>query len=97
MKPKVVKDYKFPQSKEEMPFGPGSEAGVLIEVNSGWRTFRPVIDHEKCIKCLICWVICPDGVISKDTPNWKLTMTIVRVAAFVPMNALKSHHHGERR
>lgn len=72
MKPKVVKEYKFPQTKEEMPFGPGSEAGVLIEVNSGWRNYKPVINHEKCTKCLICWLVCPEGVISKDTPQLEI-------------------------
>jgi len=25
-----------------------------------WRTFKPVIDREKCIKCFICWKFCPD-------------------------------------
>jgi len=25
-----------------------------------WRTFRPVIDRDKCIKCYICWKFCPD-------------------------------------
>lgn len=28
-----------------------------------WRTFRPVINQEKCIRCRICWVYCPDGAI----------------------------------
>ncbi|RLE77977.1 MAG: pyruvate ferredoxin oxidoreductase [Thermoprotei archaeon] len=31
-----------------------------------WRTFRPVIDQEKCVKCLICWVYCPDMAIEWD-------------------------------
>lgn len=72
MKPQVVKNYQFPQSKEQMPFGPGSEAGVLIEINSGWRNLRPVINQEKCTRCLICWLLCPDGVISKDTPQLEI-------------------------
>ncbi|MDK2823417.1 MAG: pyruvate ferredoxin oxidoreductase delta subunit [Clostridia bacterium] len=66
MKPRVVKDFTYPRTKEELPFGPGSQAGVLVEVNSGWRTFKPVLDHEKCINCLRCWLLCPDGVISKE-------------------------------
>jgi pyruvate ferredoxin oxidoreductase delta subunit len=25
------------------------------------RTMRPVIDFEKCIKCTLCWLQCPDS------------------------------------
>lgn len=28
-----------------------------------WRTFRPVIDQEKCIKCYFCYMYCPEGTI----------------------------------
>ncbi len=34
-----------------------------------WRTFRPVIDQERCIRCRLCWVFCPDGAIMElDKP-----------------------------
>lgn len=26
-----------------------------------WRVFRPVLDQERCIRCLLCWVYCPDS------------------------------------
>ncbi len=26
-----------------------------------WRTFKPVIDQEKCIKCYFCFMYCPEG------------------------------------
>ncbi len=29
----------------------------------GWRSFRPVILQEKCIKCYNCWKFCPDSAI----------------------------------
>jgi len=66
-KPKVTRNYQFPTKKEELPKGPGSAAGVLTDVNSGWRTFRPIIDNDKCSFCLRCWLVCPDGVIDKST------------------------------
>ena len=25
-----------------------------------WRTFRPVIDLDKCDRCYTCWIFCPD-------------------------------------
>jgi pyruvate ferredoxin oxidoreductase delta subunit len=36
-----------------------------------WRSQTPHIDHDKCTKkdsCLICWLYCPDGVISHEFP-----------------------------
>ena len=29
-----------------------------------WRTFRPILDPEKCINCLICWKYCPEPCIT---------------------------------
>ena len=36
-----------------------------------WRSQTPVIDHDKCSKktsCLLCWMYCPDGLISSAFP-----------------------------
>ena len=50
---------------KELPLG----ALILEAGNSekyetgGWRTFIPVHDDEKCIHCLLCWILCPDGAI----------------------------------
>ncbi|RLG53284.1 MAG: ferredoxin [Thermoproteota archaeon] len=30
-----------------------------------WRVFKPVIDQEKCTKCLQCWLFCPDASIKR--------------------------------
>ena len=24
-----------------------------------WRSFRPVVDRDKCVKCAVCWLYCP--------------------------------------
>ena len=44
--------------------------GVILEAGSaeeyetgGWRAFRPIWDKEKCVKCLRCWIHCPDDSI----------------------------------
>jgi 2-oxoisovalerate ferredoxin oxidoreductase delta subunit len=29
-----------------------------------WRSQRPVVDLDKCIKCYICIDLCPEGAIS---------------------------------
>lgn len=41
---------------------PGS---TLDSRTGGWRTFRPVIEQDKCKKCGICWMNCPDNAIKK--------------------------------
>ncbi|RLG47875.1 MAG: ferredoxin [Thermoproteota archaeon] len=37
--------------------------GALGRTGS-WRVFRPVLDREKCVKCWLCWLYCPEEVIS---------------------------------
>jgi 2-oxoacid:acceptor oxidoreductase delta subunit (pyruvate/2-ketoisovalerate family) len=24
-----------------------------------WRSMRPVVDRDKCVKCAVCWLYCP--------------------------------------
>lgn len=61
-----IKEWKRPEHIDDYPVGPAFEGGHLNEKNSGWRTFRPEIDKEKCINCLKCYIVCPDGVIYKE-------------------------------
>ena len=28
-----------------------------------WRTYKPVVDNEKCISCSLCSKFCPEGCI----------------------------------
>lgn len=38
------------------------EAGGSKSEHTGtWRTFRPVVDQDKCSKCGICEKFCPDS------------------------------------
>ena len=30
------------------------------------RVFRPILDKEKCVKCLRCWIYCPEGTIIRN-------------------------------
>ncbi|MDO5149999.1 MAG: 4Fe-4S binding protein [Oscillospiraceae bacterium] len=62
MKPylREKKVFKFDDVPEDTSF----EAGYLVTKNSGWRSIRPVIDTEKCVGCMQCYLYCPDGVIS---------------------------------
>jgi len=44
------------------------DAGNAMEYKTGsWRVMRPVYTREKCIDCMLCWLICPDmSIIQKD-------------------------------
>jgi 2-oxoacid:acceptor oxidoreductase delta subunit (pyruvate/2-ketoisovalerate family) len=45
---------------------PIGEDGIY-EINTGkWRTFRPVIDQAKCVKCAICAFFCPAQAVKRD-------------------------------
>ena len=36
---------------------------ALAGSRADWRTFRPVVDSEKCTGCRMCWVYCPEHCI----------------------------------
>ncbi|MCD6477844.1 MAG: 4Fe-4S binding protein [Candidatus Aenigmarchaeota archaeon] len=36
------------------------------EKTGKWRVFKPIINEEKCIKCKLCWLYCPENVITID-------------------------------
>jgi pyruvate ferredoxin oxidoreductase delta subunit len=68
-KPTTV-SFCYPAGKEDMPIGPYAKAGVLVDINAGWRTARPIVDQSKCTKCLKCWLICPDGAIGRTAEGY---------------------------
>ncbi len=44
-------------------FNPGN----TVEYHTGdWRSIRPEINREKCTKCGICWIYCPDAAVRVD-------------------------------
>lgn len=48
--------------------------GNASELKTGdWRSSRPVVNYEKCIKCGRCYIICPDMVYTpKDDGYYEL-------------------------
>jgi len=42
----------------------GLAASVRTQRHTGdWRSFMPVVDDEKCTKCGLCVIYCPDACI----------------------------------
>ena len=39
---------------------PGS---TTVTKTGSWRTFVPIFNHDKCIKCSLCEIYCPEGCI----------------------------------
>lgn len=60
MKEQIKKEYK---DYRDLPLTPICSVSSRANKTGGWKTFRPVLDKEKCIKCLICWKFCPDVAI----------------------------------
>jgi 2-oxoacid:acceptor oxidoreductase delta subunit (pyruvate/2-ketoisovalerate family) len=55
--------------KKLLPGAVISEAGSTVSNETGsWRSVRPVIDYEKCINCMMCWLYCPEPAISNEKP-----------------------------
>ena len=61
-----VKKWEEPKTVQDYPLGATCDSDHLVSINAGWRTFRPVIDQEKCVMCLRCFLVCPDGAIDKS-------------------------------
>ena len=36
-----------------------------INKTGSWRTFKPLLDKEKCIDCDNCIIFCPDSSVNK--------------------------------
>jgi pyruvate ferredoxin oxidoreductase delta subunit len=53
---------------QQMPLGGVAQPGSSVEYRTGdWRLLKkPVIDHKRCIMCLLCWVFCPDVSITRS-------------------------------
>jgi len=42
---------------------PLSKPGTTVEIKTGeWKSFMPIVEASKCIKCGICQNLCPEGI-----------------------------------
>jgi pyruvate ferredoxin oxidoreductase delta subunit len=44
-----------------------SDAGNAAQYRSGdWRSMRPVVNTDQCIRCGVCYIFCPDMAVEKN-------------------------------
>jgi len=61
----------FPSWRELLPGCVITEAGNAKQYRTGdWKSERPVWDHNKCIKCGICYLFCPEGCIGQNEDGY---------------------------
>lgn len=52
----MVVDYLVSMSKPST--GSGGRTGM-------WRIFKPIVNHDRCIGCLLCWLFCPESAVER--------------------------------
>ncbi len=47
------------------------EPGNAVEYKTGdWKSQRPILDKEKCNKCGLCFIYCPEGCIKEEADGY---------------------------
>jgi len=47
------------------------EPGSASQYQTGsWRSQRPIYDSNKCIKCGICYIFCPEGCVEQNDEGY---------------------------
>lgn len=68
----MEKKTKWPETWQEISpgcivFAPANAS----EYHTGsWRAQRPIWDNSKCIKCGVCYLMCPEGCIHEDEDGY---------------------------
>jgi len=68
---KTFETETFPSWKELLPGSVITEAGNAKQYHTGdWKSERPVWDKQKCIKCGICYLFCPEGCVRQNEDGY---------------------------
>lgn len=71
-----------------VPIGP---EGLHIIQTGKWRTRKPVMDTDKCVKCGMCLMYCPVNSIRRHEDGRSRSATITaRAAVSVPTSARRA-------
>lgn len=56
------------KSWREIPIGcKNTSPGNSVQHKTGmWSDLQPILDMNKCTKCMFCYIYCPDGAINPE-------------------------------
>ena len=63
-----------PQQKgwKEIPLGGACWKSSAEYKTGDWRSYKPIWNAEKCVRCMLCHIYCPEGAIKHDTETDKM-------------------------
>jgi len=67
----------LPKREDELTWKDLNVGGIVDEPGSAsqyqtgaWRSQRPILDRNRCIKCGLCSIFCPEGCIKPDEEGY---------------------------
>jgi pyruvate ferredoxin oxidoreductase delta subunit len=67
----VKRERKEPSWKDIATGAVVPDAGNAAQYKTGdWRSERPTWNNDRCIKCGICYIFCPEGCISQGSQGF---------------------------
>ena len=58
---------------EDMPITAISFLTTEGNETGEWRSQKPLLDSEKCNRCGLCWMYCPDNAMRPDGDSYKIS------------------------
>jgi 2-oxoisovalerate ferredoxin oxidoreductase delta subunit len=63
------------KSLDELPITAISFLTTEGNETGEWRSQRPILDPDKCSRCGICWMYCPDNAIHAEGGAFQISYT----------------------
>jgi 2-oxoacid:acceptor oxidoreductase delta subunit (pyruvate/2-ketoisovalerate family) len=62
------------KSLDELPITAISFITTEGNETGEWRSQRPVLDPEKCNRCGLCWMYCPDNAVVVEGGSYQICL-----------------------